>query len=391
MNPTNASAVTVVLRTLNRPRLLQRALRSIAAQTRPADLLVVVNDGGEQQPVDDAVTAIEWADTTKVQVVHNDQPSGRGGALVDGLAHARGEYFVIHDDDDAWEPDFLELTTHWLDNHEDDVAVATRTWVVFEAEREGELVEVSREVLAAETDAITLIDTAQRNDVPPIALLFRREAVERVGGFDPELPALEDWDLLLRLLHDGSIELLPGEPKALWYHRTEAEGAESNSVYADSDQHRDYAHVITDRYARRDVQLGDLLASGVRTNRLEKRFDSLAALAQANSMAQAEHLETVQLAIGQEVAAFGAQIAAVKAENVELREEIRGLRHAIEQMAKALERSNELTFGATVSRGMRRMQRRIEREPASGSATAASSTPPADDAFNKPNRWLDAD
>jgi hypothetical protein len=31
------------------------------------------------------------------------------------------------------------------------------------------------------------------------AILIRRECLERVGGFDPRLPPVEDWDMWLRL------------------------------------------------------------------------------------------------------------------------------------------------------------------------------------------------
>ncbi|OUD13474.1 glycosyltransferase family 2 protein [Thioflexithrix psekupsensis] len=45
--PANAPTIAIIVRTLNRPHLLQRALRSLAEQKRLPDEVIVVNDGGE--------------------------------------------------------------------------------------------------------------------------------------------------------------------------------------------------------------------------------------------------------------------------------------------------------------------------------------------------------
>ena len=40
------------------------------------------------------------------------------------------------------------------------------------------------------------------------SLLIEREAVEEVGGFDERFPRHQDWELMVRLLEYGSIEVV---------------------------------------------------------------------------------------------------------------------------------------------------------------------------------------
>ena len=47
------------------------------------------------------------------------------------------------------------------------------------------------------------------NTVPHSTVLMRRDAFSRVGGYDPELSQMEDYELILRLAQEGPISVLP--------------------------------------------------------------------------------------------------------------------------------------------------------------------------------------
>jgi hypothetical protein len=192
-----SGTVLVVIRTGRDPRGVDRALASVRAQSHTDWSLVLAVPEGDDVPEAGAGVPVVRA-------------TGRGGLANAALAAADGDLVVLHDDDSTWSPDFLARTTAFLADHPDHVAVAARAELVHHDE-------LRREVLAADEPLVSLTSLLRHNYVPPASLLFRRSAAEAVGRFDEELPALEDWEFLLRLVAHGPVGLLPGSPLAAWY------------------------------------------------------------------------------------------------------------------------------------------------------------------------------
>ena len=61
-------SVDVIMRTKDRPLLLARAIRSVASQTRDDWRLIIVNDGGRRDAVDDLVAKIGSEEAGRVRV-----------------------------------------------------------------------------------------------------------------------------------------------------------------------------------------------------------------------------------------------------------------------------------------------------------------------------------
>ena len=110
---TTVGRVAVITRTRNRPLLLRRALDSVRQQTFKNFEWVVVNDGGEPDAVD-AIAAEAEALGVHVRVIHLPASIGMEAASNEGIHAVDSQYVVIHDDDDSWEPSFLEVTTDFL-------------------------------------------------------------------------------------------------------------------------------------------------------------------------------------------------------------------------------------------------------------------------------------
>ena len=285
-----APRVTVVTRTRNRPLMLTRAVQSVGAQTFQDLDLVIVNDAGESEAVDQALaSAPEWL-RERTQVVTNETSHGREAALEDGLAVSSCEFFAIHDDDDSWEPGFLAACVAHLDENPGHGAVATSCDLIFETVTEEALTELKREALAPGKESWTLIDTMVANYVPPISQLIRREVADRIGHWDGTLLTQADWDFNLRLLATSPVGFINGEPLAHWHHRDSTDGTIGNSVVVDAAHHRTDNLAIRDRYARLSVSctgtesspqgvtaasenLGLLLVSAEYYHRIQKRLE----------------------------------------------------------------------------------------------------------------------
>lgn len=257
--------VSMVVRTKDRRELLHRALTSLAVQTRAPDEVVVVNDGGAD--VGDELS--RFADRIALITLTFPTGVGRTRAAQAGLEAAAGRFVGFLDDDDELYPDHLEAL----------LATAARTGarVVF---GDVECVEhasdgpVRRTIFTGPSDPVRL---RFENTIPLIAVLMERDAALAAGGFDPETPFFEDWDLLLRLAQRETFA--HSQRVTARYHVAPALGSGGGLTGADRwpalaavfDRHRDtirgtdwarfYRHYLEPlRIRLRDVEerLGDL-------------------------------------------------------------------------------------------------------------------------------------
>ena len=322
--------VAVIVRTKDRPVLLARALQSIASQTATPRQLVVVNDGGDAAAVERALDGVRESIAGEVVVVHHDAPVGRPRGMNVGVRASSAGTFVFHDDDDSWAPGFLEQTAAHLAAHADDVAVATRTTVVYERVEGDVITELEREPFEPHLSAVTLTDTLYRNSTPPICLVYRRSAYDSVDGYDDRLTALADWDFLLRVLRIATVGFLGGEPLAFWHHRRDDRSATGNSAYADAGAHTAFNRGIRDDYLRRSLASADDLGTALFIADGFRRLDeqSVRARAEASRVANEranghqEHLQMIHASIVSELMRSREAIERLEQQLAELRGEV---------------------------------------------------------------------
>ncbi|MEZ5955161.1 MAG: glycosyltransferase family 2 protein [Hyphomonas sp.] len=110
-------SVSILVPTFNRAGLLAEALSSLLSQSRPAQEIIVIDDGSS-----DETAAMLSAMGNRVRYLRQPN-SGKSAALNLGLAHATGDLIWIFDDDDLAEPDALETLAGLIEqNPEADIA-----------------------------------------------------------------------------------------------------------------------------------------------------------------------------------------------------------------------------------------------------------------------------
>lgn len=180
--------VSIVVRTYNRPRRLAEALDSLALSTYRNVEVVLVNDGGRRPEVAEGFPF-------EVHRVDFAENRGRSAAAQAGVEAATGDCVGFLDDDDLLAPEHLESLTAMLGDGVD-VAYSDAAVVCYEPSTDGWRESSRRLPYSRDFDrAILLLD----NYIPFHTVLMTREALERAGSFDPQLPIFEDWDLLIRL------------------------------------------------------------------------------------------------------------------------------------------------------------------------------------------------
>lgn len=239
--------VSIVIRTKERAQLLRRALDDVLAQTFTAWHLIVVNDGGRPEPVDALISERRASFDGRVEVIHVDGGTGSMEAAANlGAQRSRGEFVIIHDDDDTWAPDFLDVTVAALDADAEAVAAAARTEIVYERLDGDRVIELGRAPWVPPGEMITMFDLLQTNRVVPIALLVRRRVYDEIGWYDPALKAVGDWEFNLRLVRHGRVLFVGDAPLAFWHQRPHATGAASNSLFGGGLDHMRFDRMVRD-------------------------------------------------------------------------------------------------------------------------------------------------
>ena len=93
-------AVSVILPTYNRARLLPRAIASVLGQSFTDFELLVVDDGSS----DDTERVVRGFDDPRVIFMPAERNLGDAGARNRGIERARGEWLAFQDSDDEWLP-----------------------------------------------------------------------------------------------------------------------------------------------------------------------------------------------------------------------------------------------------------------------------------------------
>jgi glycosyltransferase involved in cell wall biosynthesis len=104
----SAPSVAVVIPTVCRPDLLQRAIQSATNQTQPADEIVVVVDGGDEG----TVAMLRGRAIPSVRVISVPKKVGTAEARNIAIRATTCDWIAFLDDDDEWHPEKLERQSH---------------------------------------------------------------------------------------------------------------------------------------------------------------------------------------------------------------------------------------------------------------------------------------
>ena len=181
--------ISVVIRCHQQGRFLAEAVRSVRAQTRPADEIVVIDDGGTDETAD--VLAALAAEAPLVVVRHHVR-RGPAATFNAGVAASSGDLVLALDADDALSPRYLELTEQAI------VAGADLAYGAVERFGSEEGFTAARPFDADELGVENFVH---------VSTLFRRSFFDAAGGFRSDLDdlSLEDWEFWVNAVEHGAV------------------------------------------------------------------------------------------------------------------------------------------------------------------------------------------
>jgi glycosyltransferase involved in cell wall biosynthesis len=170
--------------------LLHETLNTVSAQSYGDYEVILVDDGS---PVPVAPVAAQYPRTMTV----DQENAGPAIARNTGIARSSGRYLVFLDADDLLLPCALAAGLHALETHpEAGFAVGPREEMTFE----GEPVPWHVPPPPQQSHLYLPLLGFEWYIIPPSSVMFRREVVETVGGFQDPWGA-DDLDFYLRVAH----------------------------------------------------------------------------------------------------------------------------------------------------------------------------------------------
>jgi len=188
------ATISVVIPTHDRRETLALAAASVSSQSEPPLEIIVVDDCSDP-PVEPSWLEGAGAGSA-LRLLRLDSPSGANRARNLGLSSAKGDWVLFLDDDDVFLPGKLEAYRAAAEAHPETGILTCLARV--------EVPGAGARYCITPSSAPTFEEQLVRNCVGTTSMVGVRKAdFEAAGGFDPELPARQDYEAWLRALKSG--------------------------------------------------------------------------------------------------------------------------------------------------------------------------------------------
>lgn len=186
----NIPAVSVILPTHNRSRVLSRAMRSVLAQTFCDFELLVIDDGS----TDNTRTVVEsFADPRVIYL--RQENAGAACARNAAIKASSAPLIAFQDSDDEWLIDKLRLQLATLQCAPPNTALICGGYIALMRDGRIRYLGADSRMQVGDWDSSNIYDF---HFITP-TWLARRDAMEKLGLFDEDMPNLEDWEFAMRL------------------------------------------------------------------------------------------------------------------------------------------------------------------------------------------------
>lgn len=119
--------ISVFIPVYNREKYVKFAIESILNQTYQNFELIIINDGS----TDNSLSIIQSYDDDRIRIINNIKNKGVAAVGNQGIAAAKGKYFVRLDSDDIAHPRRLEKQVNFLERNPQYALVSTQAKLIF--------------------------------------------------------------------------------------------------------------------------------------------------------------------------------------------------------------------------------------------------------------------
>ncbi len=236
-----AANISVVIPTHNRPGGLAAAVKSVFSQTLPPKELIVVDDGSTPPISADIFSGCPAG--VSVKLLRNGSPKGANNARNRGIREAAGEWIAFLDDDDEFFPEKIEVVSQAINEKGPPVDVIYHPAHIFMV-NEGVSYISKPTSFSSEDDVFRKLLIKNHIGGTPMVVV-RKSALVKAGLFDEQLPALQDYELWLRLAQSDYTFSLLKKPLTKYHHITK-----TKSITSHEDSGLQALYAIEQKYSK---------------------------------------------------------------------------------------------------------------------------------------------
>lgn len=197
--PESDQLVSVIIPTYNRKEYIAEAVQSVFDQTHKNIEVIVVDDGSTESPKEELSPYLE-----KINYIYKKN-GGKSSALNEAIKQAHGEFIWVFDDDDIALPRKLELQLKRFEINPELGMVHTRSIDFNDAD--GQIIRVHD--LSPFNQALDFKVLMRGCFVHGPTVLFKKDCLEKLEGWDTELVRAQDYDFWLRMARYYEMEYFP--------------------------------------------------------------------------------------------------------------------------------------------------------------------------------------
>ncbi len=175
------------------------AMESILIQTVPPDEIVLVKDGPLTLQLDSIIDKYSASSKIPCKIISLKKNIGLGEALSAGIKYCSYEWVARMDADDIALPDRFDKQFTYLDKYPNIDILGG--WIC-EFDKSSEHCEKERRVPLAHKEIAKF--AKYRNPMNHMTVVFKKEAIESVGGYLP-MNGFEDYYLWMRMFLKGKV------------------------------------------------------------------------------------------------------------------------------------------------------------------------------------------
>ncbi|MFE4573235.1 glycosyltransferase [Paenibacillus chitinolyticus] len=254
--PKSDKMVSVIIPTYNRRDYIAEAVESVLNQTHRNLEIIVVDDGSVQSPKEELAPYMD-----RITYLRKEN-GGKSSALNEAIKHINGDFIWVFDDDDIALPLKLELQLKRFILNPSLGMVHTRS-INFSNDMDQVIGIHDLSPLQVKLDFRTLVRGCF---VHGPTVIFKRECLNLVEGWDTELVRAQDYDFWLRVARFYEMEYLPVPTVKYRVHQGQR-GSELNPVAFEEilPQTIKYEQIIL-RKLYRTVQINEIYKEAFQTD-----------------------------------------------------------------------------------------------------------------------------
>ena len=208
--------VSVIIPTYNRENLIKRSINSLLSQTNQDFEIIIADDAS----TDNTAEVIKSFQSDKIRYFRLEENSGQCVSRNRAIQMARGEYIGFLDSDDEWLPEKIEKQLSVFETSDDPKLGAVYCGFIEKDEIKNQTNIINRDNLRGDIYKSLLQGFCPST---PTMFLVKKKALEKVKGFDENLPTFVDYDLWLRIAKEGFTFDFVNEPLIVKYEHAGAQ------------------------------------------------------------------------------------------------------------------------------------------------------------------------